>query len=796
MNENNPSTQETEVTDGKLMDSVLKEFQEFNAGVATQNSAEELYSYLLAHSSNLLEAYCFAGDACLAKSGKNVEVTDPDHYLFHFSYPDRFKTIILLVRDIFLQLSIAKLRSLENLTSPEKVGDHFEKSKTLLHTESETTLNYFKVERKSLFEKPEVLKRKIESVKHYSNPWKTYHSQFQTILGQFKAIDLAHTKLEQTIAQYQLICEMVLQMRTDVQRTGALFASKVELCMQGLEKIIELDQLNDTIKLFDDLIASGISLNIRPETTIRDLEDSVDQLSSLSVPVGTSEGYLVLKKIDFKKSAEKWLDYEILPYLSDLWDGQEANFSHLLNVASQIKSSLQVAKKTQRLNSFHGEIASLNTIEQEQKNTISQSEEAVAHIEKKLSQKFNVTGIYSDDEYLKVPLQTNFSLLSSNKSGNIRHFSAKLSQLFNNVGKQVKEAQEKSPHQKLEIALEILETRTEKEIPDHYHSLFLNKNFIGDLFLVKRTQQEEALEKIIAYWKRGQSRSIAVVGDPLSGKSTLLEFATHQFKSNDVHYLVPGNEISIEGRKLKMGRNLEEVLSFIRRSISNSKPILVLDDLHLWRDSDRSLLMNVISLIDFMSLSGSKAFVIVAMTNSLRMHLDTRIPFSQGFTNILNTNVSTSDEIYRALMLRHGASHRTLYEKEMKVMSEDQLRKKIGWLTKKFDYNIGAVLQAWIFCTDVQEDSSIQFSEKETHLNDFLSTTELLILKNCLLFGYSSDLELKNLFTDRFESEYKPAIRKLLNINILDRDPNGYLIVKNTVRQDLYSILKYRELLA
>jgi hypothetical protein len=35
-----------------------------------------------------------------------------------------------------------------------------------------------------------------------------------------------------------------------------------------------------------------------------------------------------------------------------------------------------------------------------------------------------------------------------------------------------------------------------------------------------------------------------------------------------------------------------------------------------------------------------------------------------------------------------------------------------------------------------------------------------------------------------------------LNIGVLDRDTNGSLIVKNTVRQDLYSILKYRELLA
>ncbi|WP_339703928.1 hypothetical protein [Algoriphagus aquimarinus] len=796
MNENSPSTQEFEVNEGKLMDSVLEKFQEFNSGVAKQSSADELYSYLLEHGSSLLEAYSKAGDSCLDTSGKNAEVTDPDHYLVHFSYPDRFKSIILLVRDVLLQLSIANLRYLEKLVSEETVIDHFEKSKALLLIESEKSFNYFKVERKSLLEKPEVLKRKLDSVKHFSNPWKTYQLQFETILGQFKEIELNYTRLDQTITQYRLIREMILQMRTDVQKTNALLASKTDLCLNGLENISEVQQLNDIIKSFDDLITSGISQEIRPESTIRDLEDSVDKLPSLSVPVGAQEGYLILKKVDFKKSAEKWLDYEILPYLSDLWDGQEANFSHLLNVATQIKSSLLVAKKTQQLTSFHGEISSLNSINQEQKNTISQSEDAVAHIEKELALKFKVTEIFREDEYLKVPLQTNFSLLSNTKPGNLRYFSAQVAQLFRNVGKQVKDVQEKTPHQRLEIALAVLETRNEKETLDHYHSLFLNKNFIGDLFLVKRKQQEEALEKIIPYWKKGQSRSLAVVGDPLSGKSTLLEYATHQFKSNDVHHLSPGGEISIEGRKLKMGRNLEDVLSFVKRSISNSKPILVLDDLHLWRDSDRSLLTNVTSLVDFMSLNASKVFVIVAITNALRLHLDSRIPFSQSFTNLLDTNLSTTDEIYKAVMLRHGASHRTLFEKEGKVMNDGQLRKRIGWLTKKFDFNIGAVLQAWIFCTDVQQDSSIQFSEKETHLNDFLSTTELLILKNCLLFGYSSDLELKNLFTDRFESEYKPAIRKLLNIGVLDRDPNGYLIVKNTVRQDLYSILKYRELLA
>jgi hypothetical protein len=268
------------------------------------------------------------------------------------------------------------------------------------------------------------------------------------------------------------------------------------------------------------------------------------------------------------------------------------------------------------------------------------------------------------------------------------------------------------------------------------------------------------------------------------------------FQSNEVHFLKPDSDLTIEGRKYKTSKNLGETFAFVKRSISNSKPILVIDDLHLWRDSKNSLISNAIDLVDFITSNASKAFVIIGISNSLRIHLDTRIPFSLGFTNLMDINTASIEEIYKAVMLRHGASHRPIFEKEGVPMKEVDLRKKISWLSKKYDYNIGAVLQAWIFCTDIEPDASIRFTEKETHLNDFLSPSELLILKNCLLFGHSTDLELKNLFTDRFEQEFKPAIRKMLNIGILDREAGGALIVKNSVRQDIYSILKYRELLA
>ena len=796
MSENNPTVKEASIVKSEFVDSFLEAFKRFNSGISAQTSPKEFYTYLCSDGAKLLDTYCQTGRKTLELVGINSEVTDPNLYLLHFSFPDRFKTVFLLVRDILLQLSIAKLRAMENLVFEADVISHFEESKSLFYTESEKCLSYFRLERETMQAKPEVLKRKLESVKHFSNPWKTYQEQFEILSGQLKEIDLNDNRLEQTIIQFRQISELVLQMRGDVLKINELFANKVEKCLGELSGITDKENLDQTIRSFDQLINLGIGQEIRSEGTMRNLEDSVNKLPSLSIPVNSQEGFLILKKVDFRKTTQKWMDYEILPYLIDLWDGQEATFSHMMHVVTQIKSSLLVAKKTQNHIGFNAETASLVSILKEQNNDISTSRELVAHIESELEKKFKVTEVFTQDEYLKVPLQTNFTRLTNNKQGTLSFLTSKISQLFKRVGKQVKDVKEKTPHQKLEIALEILETRNEKETPDHYHSLFLNKNFIGDLFLVKRSSQEETLERIVDFWQKGQNRSLVVVGDPLSGKSTLLEFGTHLFKSKDVHYLVPGGDISIEGRKFKTSKNLGEALNFVKRSISNTKPILVLDDLHLWRDNDSSLVTNTTALIDFISSNASKVFVIVGMTNSLRLHLDTRIPFSQSFTNILDTNTATLEEIYKAVMLRHGASHRSIFEKENTLMHEPQLRKKIAWLAKKYDYNIGAVLQAWIFCTDIEPDSSIRFTEKETHLNDFLSTNEMLILKNCLLFGYCSDLELKNLFTDRYESEYKPAVRKLLNIGILDRDNSGFLVVKNSVRQDIYSILKYRELLA
>ncbi len=154
MSENNPSIQEPIETESAFLDSFLNEFKKFNEGIADQSSGEKLYSYLFQHGSRLLVSFCKTGKTFLEELDKTSEITETDHYLVHFSYPDRFKSILMLMRDVLLQLSIAQLRASESLVSKTLIEEHFQKSQTLLNTELEKALSYFAQERKALLEKP------------------------------------------------------------------------------------------------------------------------------------------------------------------------------------------------------------------------------------------------------------------------------------------------------------------------------------------------------------------------------------------------------------------------------------------------------------------------------------------------------------------------------------------------------------------------------------------------------------------------------------------------------------------
>lgn len=786
-----------DISEKEQLESLYLFLSSYYQGVTNTSTNEELADYIKKNFAGIVEEYTVHGKKSAKLQDENGNRTSYSSFLLHFSLAEKFKSYCFLNSSIALQLLIAKHRKQDNKISLEEQGAHFAEIKTLLEEESKKLVENFKKEDEYIQSKEEVLQRKLDSVRHFTNPWPIYEEQFTKLKDQLANIYAADQSMVRMIEDFNTIKEFITQIKNEIFSSKEHFLDKTEECLALLLQADDPEKYSDILTIVEDVLAQGASRESKSSVQIRYLDALVTNLPTVTLPVEFSEGILAVKTVGFSKLAQKWLDYNVIPHLIDLWDNQEATFSHVVHIFSHLKNSISHAKKTSSSGHFAGEFNSLRQLIKKQNKNLADSRLIASEMEKSLSTEFKATNAYIESEYLKVPLQTNFNRFGLHQNTYLAILLRKAHLLFRKIRSSFsKKKKEKHEHDAIEKAIEIIETRNQGDPPDHYHSLFLGKNFIGDLFIVSRPTIKEKLTEQINQWKQGLHRSLAIVGDPLSGKSTIMDQLANYFPTNEVLYLKPDESLVVEGRKIKTTKNLNEALNHISRSLRSTRPLVLVDNLHLWKDKQNPLLVNMVALMDFIASNASNIMVVVALDNSLSIHLNSTVKFMDSFTHLLDTNTASFEEIHKAIMLRHGASHKELYEKDDKPMTDVQLRKRIMWLCRSYDFNIGAVLQAWTFCAKVEDENHVKFKAVNSHFNDFLTPVEMLVLKQCLVFGSSSELQLKSQFADRFETEFRPAIRKLLNLTILGRSSTGQLIVKESVRQDLYTLLKIKDLLS
>ena len=232
--------------------------------------------------------------------------------------------------------------------------------------------------------------------------------------------------------------------------------------------------------------------------------------------------------------------------------------------------------------------------------------------------------------------------------------------LFVDLGSKYEEANLQSNQKRLETSLECIRYRMFKESNTSYDSLFRNKIFIGDLFLVNREEEEATFAQSLDQWKAGFNQSALIVGKHLSGKSTFTEYIAKQNFGRHVIKLAVTGSITVEGRKLKTNYNLGETLKFIKNNLYHSKPLIIIDDIETWRNEEHSLLDNVRAVIKYIESESDNVYVMVTTSKAMQDHLDSRLSFTNSFSTVINIDKSTSEEIYQAVLLRHGASHKDL----------------------------------------------------------------------------------------------------------------------------------------
>ena len=522
------------------------------------------------------------------------------------------------------------------------------------------------------------------------------------------------------------------------------------------------------------------------------LEEKVKTLKVHNFPTATNQGLLLIRKVDLNRTVKKWLDYELLPYLIDLWDNQNNLASFYNNSLSNLKSSLKLIKSNKSLEPLSSQILTLKEIKRTIELNIYKQKQLIKAVEYKLDNQLLATNIYSSEEFLEVSFQSSFTQYTSGSSGLLIDWYNKLKDTYNKLNSSYENSISSTQDNLMEKSVNCINFRMLREENAHYDTLFLNKNFIGDLFLVTRGEEEARMEACFKDWKNGFNKSALITGNNLSGKSTFMEDFAKKHFGMDIILLETDTTITIEGRKFKTTRNLKEALREVNKNIYNSKPVLIIDDLEYWRSEESSLLNNVRALVNFVLSESDRIFIMISTSKAMQKHLDQRLPFTNAFTTRFNLNKSKSEEIFKAVLIRHGASHKKLVNKDGHAMSTKQIENNVEELASQFDNNIGEVLQVWAYSTKITDNNLVTFEETESSFEDFFTSEEVIILKYVYLYKYVNEVLLKSFLGKRYNLNFDSGIKRLINTKVLWRNSMGNLILNRVVTSDIYDILKYR----
>ncbi len=776
----------------KVISDLIKKYR---LKLEESSTALNLQEVILADFIDFCNAYITLGDSEFRKLNEMSKNDKLSVYLIHYTLSESFKDLLFLNRDVLLQLSIAQHKKADNLVNEDAIQNHFTASKDVILE----SLDQF--EQKALWEEKEVERSKktkkglASKLEHEQNPWEIYKDQFFKIQEQIITINVSGKSFVHDIEVFKEIRNHTDEVCQSVLKEAEEMILYLEDGINTLEALIEVSQIDQSLVWLENVVGKIELYLPLQENFTSYLESKTIKLGKVNLPIATSEGILLTKKMDIGKAAQKWLDYTPLPYFMDLCENRVQTIAYFKHRLLNLENALMLDKANNSLETLSVQLDGFKNVVISLKEYHEKQGKVVANIQKVMETEFLGTNIYNSDDFLEVSLQSSMFQLTSKRKGLVSRFGGSLKNFISRLGAKYEQNIVDNPTQRMDQAMQCIEYRMFKEENAHYDTLFLNKNFVGDLFLVDREEDEKKIADAIGVWQSGIHKSILVLGNPLSGKSTFMEKMAKEHFGKQVISLRPDSEMVVEGRKFKTTKDLGETLNNVKKSLYNTRPAVLIDDLEVWRSKDYSFLENVQSLLDFLDLETDHVFLMVSISDMMKKHLDNRLSFSDRFSNEINIGQADFNTIYKAILLRNGASHRILVDEKETALTDKKIEQNVRRLCKTLDYNLGEVLQAWTYGTTMIIDNKVIYKDRDIEFADFFTPDELLILKHVVLYTYINEIILKDFMGKRFEQDYKSSLRRLINTKVLLRDEIGDLRINTVLGHDIRELLKYHGML-
>ena len=718
-----------------------------------------------------------------------------------FLWPELGKSFLILWRDILFQQ---------------------QKAQVLYHDQrlKNSALEQLKVDskkavRKAVEEWKLSLSQKIQGVKSskggsseqlfqwslQTNPWPVYRQQIKDIIPQAENLQEQYQALLSYSEIFQQIGQRITKSLAIMQEETNSIVGTAQKAEQFIIEHIEESpgKISPQLEEFEKPLKSRSFYQLFAHSLEKQLETLGKRTQA---PIATRQGIIQYKDVNFQRNAEQWLESEVLPLLNEAWELLEkfklSLKMSLLNIRNRIgilSDEETGSSKTELVKKDIGQ--PLKVFLDKVKEWEERSDELKAQLIGRMVSSFYVSTIYDSAEtFLPIPLQSTLNQLKQNQNliaSKLQSWWASISRYSQQVLTSVELEESLSKAEKI---TRLLHTRTPESQNNHYTSIFLTKGQIGKSFWVGRVNELERIKKLHEDWEKGFRGAVLLTGQRFSGKTLFGDLIANQYFDERTVRLSPGSNINLSGRNFQCTTDLAPALEFIIKHGLFSKILVWIDDIELWRDTNTPLSQNVRVLQKYIDHYSGRIFFMASTSNWSIAHLQTAYQLKETFQAEVNLDRMRVEEITQAILVRHGATHKILVDRETGEVSSLAFKKLIANTFKASEGNIGEAINQWSYSTRKHEEDSIVYEPSPGYqLPDFLTPAYALLLTSIMMGKRMNEYRLHKRYGPAFNEKYAASLQRLIRMGLLIRHMDGELEIHTGVVNEIGKLLAQKNYL-
>lgn len=719
-----------------------------------------------------------------------------DSLIFHFHWVEAAKSFLIMWRNVLFENQKAAILHLDDLLNEEQ--------KLLLKKDSENSLYAASQELMQsndkliakLKKQNNGLEQQLEQWHKQDIAWPVYKQQFERLKQQAAELKGQYLKLKDI---HQIISTIKKLSLDTIRACEEEVVVLQKLAKESIAFINEnINGSTGKIPIYLENTEHKISFHEYNQQFNRNLEGLIVQLvEETDISLETQAGILQKTNINFKKGIAQWMDSEILPLLMEIWE-LSSNTSNnlkmaLINIRNRAillhndnkdgqNSSLGIEDLCQPLHTF------LQQSDDFEQSTL-QLDQLIHH---RIEKNFQLSNIFqANTSFLNIENQSTLTQLRSNQNELLKKAQVWFKEQRRKVDNWLSVVQAEDTLSTSEKIVRYLESRLAEKHNQSYNGIFLTQGYIGESFWVGREIELKRMATLIEQWQQGYRGSVLLTAKRFAGKSLFGDIISNRFFAQNTLRLVPNSSIQLSGRSFNTSYDLGQALEFINKYRANQKILVWLDDLELWHDQSISLSKNVEQLKQHIDKHFSHVFYIVSLGPHLKKQLAKSHDLERSFQAEINLDYMDLAAVHKAILIRHGATHKRLVDKMGKGIQPQAFEQMTKQIYRYAKANIGESLSLWSANITPNNEEEVHFSLDHSYvLPDFLEADLALVLRVLLLEKRTNEYRLRKRFGPAFNAKYAEALLRLQSTGVIKRQLDGWLEINPVAVNDIMEQLE------